>query len=61
MSADRHNRQGIDLSTPKQVYNALREISSIKLYFVDEREVQRATVDMKAGVGWSVKRLIMQK
>ena len=47
-TADRLTRQGVDLSTPKQVYNALRDISTIKLFFVDEREVQRASVEMKA-------------
>ena len=30
------------------VYNARREKTSIKLFFVDEKEVQRATVDIKA-------------
>ena len=47
-TADRLTMQGVDLSTPKQEYNALREISSIKLFFVDERNVHRATVDMNA-------------
>ena len=47
-TANRLSKQEVDLSTPKQVYNVLREISSIKLFFVDEREVQRATVNMKA-------------
>ena len=46
-AADRLTRQGVDLSTRKQGYNALREISAIKLFFVDEKEVQQATIDMK--------------